>query len=83
MSQFFKLFLTSAIVFLIFDLFWLLVVSKKMYQHFIGQLMGELKLAPAGIFYVLYGIGVVFSYYYQESKNRVFFIQSVREHYLG
>ena len=60
MSQFFKLFLTSAIVFLIFDLFWLLVVSKKMYQHFIGQLMGEVKLDPAVIFYVLYVIGVVF-----------------------
>ena len=60
MSQFFKLFLTSAIVFFIFDLFWLLVVSKKMYQHFIGQLMGEVKLAPAVIFYVLYVIGVVF-----------------------
>ncbi|EFS01104.1 conserved hypothetical protein, partial [Listeria seeligeri FSL N1-067] len=37
MTQFMKLFFTSAVVFLIFDLFWLLVVSKKMYQQFIGD----------------------------------------------
>ncbi|HBL8262640.1 TPA: DUF2177 domain-containing protein, partial [Listeria monocytogenes] len=38
MAQFLKLFLTSAVVFLVFDLFWLLVASKKMYQQFIGDL---------------------------------------------
>ncbi|EAD1316588.1 DUF2177 family protein [Listeria monocytogenes] len=60
MAQFLKLFLTSAVVFLIFDLFWLLVASKKMYQQFIGDLMGDVKLAPAVIFYFIYVVGVTF-----------------------
>lgn len=60
MVQFFKLFLISSVVFLLFDLFWLLVVSKKMYQQFIGHLMGEVRIAPAIIFYIIYVIGVTF-----------------------
>lgn len=60
MTQFLKLFFTSAVVFLIFDLFWLLVVSKKMYEHFIGDLMGDVRIFPAVIFYVIYVIGVTF-----------------------
>ncbi|MBC1424097.1 DUF2177 family protein [Listeria seeligeri] len=60
MTQFMKLFFTSAFVFLIFDLFWLLVVSKKMYEHFIGDLMGDVRIFPAVIFYVIYVIGVTF-----------------------
>ncbi|WP_270998650.1 DUF2177 family protein [Listeria seeligeri] len=60
MTQFMKLFFTSAVVFLIFDLFWLLVVSKKMYEHFIGDLMGNVRIFPAVIFYVIYVIGVTF-----------------------
>lgn len=60
MLQFFKLFLLSAGIFLVFDLFWLLVVSKKMYQHYIGHLMGEVRLLPAIVFYLLYTAGLVF-----------------------
>ncbi|MBC1831320.1 DUF2177 family protein [Listeria seeligeri] len=60
MTHFMKLFFTSAVVFLIFDLFWLLVVSKKMYEHFIGDLMGDVRIFPAVIFYVIYVIGVTF-----------------------
>lgn len=60
MSNILRLYLMSAIVFLIFDLFWLLVVSKKMYQQMIGHLMGEVKMMPAVIFYFLYVAGVVF-----------------------
>lgn len=60
MAQFLKLFLTSAVVFLVFDLFWLLVASKKMYQQFIGDLMGDVRLAPAVIFYFIYVVGVTF-----------------------
>ena len=59
-NQFLKLFTASAIVFLIFDLFWLLVVSKKLYQAFIGELLGDVKITPAIIFYFIYVIGVVF-----------------------
>lgn len=60
MGAFIRLYLLSAGVFLIFDLFWLLVVSKKMYQQFIGHLMGTTQLVPAILFYLLYIIGVLF-----------------------
>ncbi|MEG0293509.1 DUF2177 family protein [Enterococcus sp.] len=55
-----RIYLLSAIVFLIFDLFWLLVVSKKMYQQFIGHLMGDVRIMPAIIFYFLYVSGVLY-----------------------
>ncbi|MFV0558216.1 MAG: DUF2177 family protein [Enterococcus sp.] len=60
MIQFVKLYLLSAGLFLIIDLFWLVVVSRKMYQHFIGQLLGETRLLPAILFYLLYVAGVTF-----------------------
>lgn len=59
-SAIIRLYLLCAGIFLIFDLFWLLVVSKKMYQHFIGSLMGETKILPAILFYLLYIVGVLF-----------------------
>ena len=55
-----QLYLLSAAVFLVFDLFWLLVVSKKMYQQFIGHLTGEVRMGPAIIFYFLYIVGVLY-----------------------
>lgn len=60
MGQFLKLFFMSATVFLVFDLIWLLIVSNKMYQQFIGHLMGEVKIIPAILFYLIYIIGIVF-----------------------
>ncbi|RGI31132.1 DUF2177 family protein [Melissococcus sp. OM08-11BH] len=60
MNQFLKLFGISAVIFLMFDLFWLLVVSKNLYQTFIGELLGDVKITPAIIFYFVYLVGVVF-----------------------
>lgn len=60
MSSFIRLYLLCAGIFLVFDLFWLLVVSKKMYQQFIGHLMGEAQMIPAVLFYLLYIVGVLF-----------------------
>ncbi|WP_086350904.1 DUF2177 family protein [Candidatus Enterococcus clewellii] len=60
MNALIRLYFLCAGIFLIFDLFWLLVVSKKMYQHFIGSLMGETKIVPAILFYLLYIVGVLF-----------------------
>lgn len=57
-QQYLKIFILSAIVFLVFDLFWLLVISKRMYQQFIGHLMGDVRIFPAIIFYVIYVVGV-------------------------
>lgn len=71
MAQFLKLFLTSAVVFLIFDLFWLLVASKKMYQQFIGDLMGDVKLAPAVIFTLFMPLVLPSSFYFLGQKKEV------------
>ncbi|WP_321384471.1 DUF2177 family protein [uncultured Enterococcus sp.] len=60
MNAFIRFYLLCAGIFLVFDLFWLLIVSKKMYQHFIGGLMGETKIVPAILFYLIYIAGVVF-----------------------
>lgn len=60
MGQFFKLYGLSAIIFLVFDIIWLIVGSKKVYQPMIGHLMGEVKFGPAIIFYLVYLVGVVF-----------------------
>ena len=59
MNQFIKLFLTTAGYFLILDMLWLLVISKKLYQTYLGDIMGQVRLAPAIIFYILYVLGML------------------------
>lgn len=59
MSQFLRLFFATALVFLFFDLIWLTFISKRMYQNFISHLLGDTRLAPAVIFYLLYTLGMV------------------------
>ncbi|EQB4897794.1 TPA: DUF2177 family protein [Enterococcus faecalis] len=56
-QQYFKIFISSAIVFLVFDLFWSLVVSKRMYQQFIDNLLGDVRIFPS-IFYVIYAFWI-------------------------
>ncbi len=60
MFQFLKLFLISAVIFLILDSFWLIIANKKFYQPYIGHLMGQTKFLPAVIFYLIYMIALVF-----------------------
>lgn len=56
----FKLFGTTALVFLILDFIWLFLISKKMYQNYLGDLMGQTKILPAVLFYLIYVIAVLF-----------------------
>lgn len=58
MLHFFKLSLLTGAVFLLLDLIWLLFISKKLYQNFIGDLLGEVKILPAIIFYIVYILGL-------------------------
>lgn len=60
MERYLKLFLTVAGYFLIFDMLWLLVISKGFYQKHLGELMGQANLVPAVIFYLIYVVGIVF-----------------------
>lgn len=47
MLHFFKISLLTGVVFLLLDLIWLLFISKKLYQNFIGDLLGEVKILSA------------------------------------
>ena len=50
----------AAVSFLALDLFWLLVVARKMYQQYLGNLMGQTRFGPAAIFYLIYLLGILF-----------------------
>ncbi|MGX7245182.1 DUF2177 family protein [Enterococcus quebecensis] len=60
MSYLLKLYSVSAVTFLTFDFIWLLLIAKKLYQEQLGGLMGQTKLVPAIVFYVIYLMGIVF-----------------------
>ncbi|SPP25884.1 conserved membrane hypothetical protein [Brochothrix thermosphacta] len=60
MKRYAKLFLTSAVIFLVIDLLWLAVISRQLYVDQLGGLMGETRIIPAAIFYVLFMTGLLF-----------------------
>lgn len=60
MNQFIKLFSSAAVIFLVLDFIWLLLIAKKIYQDQLGSLLGPTKVIPAVVFYVLYLIGILF-----------------------
>lgn len=60
MTYFVKLFLASALIFLVIDLVWLILIAKQTYQNQIGGLLGPTKIVPAALFYVLYICGIIF-----------------------
>lgn len=52
--NFIKPFIISGVIFLILDICWLFFANKKIYQPNIGNLMGDFKVIPAIIFYIIY-----------------------------
>lgn len=54
MFQFIKLFLISAGIFLIFDIFWLIFAYNNLYKNHIGHLIGDFNIIPAVLFYIIY-----------------------------
>ena len=52
--NFIKPFIISGVFFLILDICWLFFANKKIYQPNIGNLMGDFKVIPAIIFYIIY-----------------------------
>ena len=59
--QFLKQYLIAFIVFILVDLVWLLVISKKLYKDKIGHLMAEnVNLVAAGLFYLVFIAALVF-----------------------
>lgn len=60
MGSLIKMFGVAAVSFLVLDFIWLLIIAKKMYQEHLGHLMGQTKVVPAAIFYLIYLIGILF-----------------------
>lgn len=60
MGSFWKHYLVTFLVFLVLDALWLGLVAPRFYQSQIGFLMAKRpKWAAAGIFYLLYVVGLV------------------------
>ncbi|MBO0474988.1 DUF2177 family protein [Enterococcus ureasiticus] len=60
MNHYVKLFSVAAVAFLALDFIWLLFIAKKIYQDYLGYLLGPTKIIPAAVFYILYLIGILF-----------------------
>ncbi|MEI5995525.1 DUF2177 family protein [Candidatus Enterococcus mansonii] len=60
MNHFIRLFSVATLSFLVLDFVWLLVVAKKMYQEYLGSLLGQTRIIPAVLFYGLYLLGLLF-----------------------
>lgn len=55
-----KQFLITAFIFFSIDIFWLGVVAKKLYRHYIGHLMADrVFVSAAVVFYTVYIIGLL------------------------
>jgi uncharacterized membrane protein len=60
MTKYLAAYAAVALTMLVLDMLWLGVLAKPLYQQGIGHLMAEEpKLAVAGIFYVVYALGVM------------------------
>lgn len=61
MLAFVKSYLLTFIVFIIFELLWLLIIAKDLYAKELGYIMNEKpNLAPAAVFGLLFVGGLVF-----------------------
>jgi uncharacterized membrane protein len=57
--MFIKLYFIALPIFLLIDGIWLALVARGFYKEQIGYLMGEVRWAPAVIFYLLFIVGLV------------------------
>jgi uncharacterized membrane protein len=59
MSRYLVLYLTTLVVLMVLDFLFLGVIAKSFFVSEVGDMLGEIKLAPALLFYLLYVVGVV------------------------
>ena len=56
-----KQFFVTALIFFAVDIFWLGIVAKKLYRHYIGHLMADqVFIGPAVIFYCFFIVGLIY-----------------------
>ena len=59
MSRYLALYLTTLIVLMVLDYLFLGVIAKGFMVSEVGDMLGEIKLVPALLFYLLYVVGVL------------------------
>ncbi len=59
MGRYLVLYLTTLVVLMVLDFLFLGVIAKSFFVSEVGDMLGEIKLAPALLFYLLYVVGVV------------------------
>ena len=59
MKRYAALYLATLIVIVPIDFLFLGLVGKGFFTSQVGDMLGEIRLAPAVLFYLLYGVGIV------------------------
>lgn len=59
MNRYAVLYLATLIVMVPIDFLFLGLVAKSFFQSQVGEMLGEIRLAPAVLFYLLYPVGIV------------------------
>ena len=59
MNRYAALYLVTLLVIVPFDFLFLGIVARDFFTSQVGDMLGEIKLAPAILFYLLYVVGVV------------------------
>lgn len=59
MNRYAALYLATLIVMVPIDFLFLGLVAKSFFQSQVGEMLGEIRLAPAILFYLIYPLGVV------------------------
>lgn len=78
-----KIFFITLIVFLIIDIVWITLVAKGMYDTHIGSLLGDVKLAPSLLFYLIYISGILFFVIYPSIDKQSFSYALLAGAFLG
>lgn len=58
--EFLKTYGIAFVIFFAIDLIWLTLISRKIYNKYLGSFMGDVKWIPAVLFYLLFVLGLVF-----------------------
>ncbi|MBU0997433.1 MAG: DUF2177 family protein [Firmicutes bacterium] len=58
--EFLKTYGVAFLIFFVIDLIWLTLISRKIYNQYLGSFMGDVKWVPAILFYLLFVVGLVF-----------------------
>lgn len=76
MGNYILLYLSTLITLLALDAAWLSLVAMKLFIKYLSHLAGPFRLAPAGIFYLFYVVGILLLVVlpYKDDPKKVFWM---------